>query len=146
MRVLPSMLATLLASSLGGLAQAQDEVSDDGQIPASIRARYASDDPVSLARPEPWRGQHRLVGAFGFGLLGETPEMIENAEQRQQDERGYQTAVDEFMLAENEIQEIENSDSARTESAERMGQQTAAMTSVVVTLIFITVMFFNQVW
>lgn len=80
------------------------------------------------------------------GSLPELYEMIENAEQRQQDERGYQAAVEEFLLAENEIQEIERSDSARTESAERMGQQTAAMTSVVVTLIFITVMFFGEIW
>ena len=80
------------------------------------------------------------------GSLPDLYEMIENAEQRQQDERGYQAAVEEFLLAENEIQEIENSDSARAESAERLGQQTAAMTSVVVTLIFITVMFLNDVW
>lgn len=80
------------------------------------------------------------------GSLPELYEMIENAEQRQQDEHGFRAAVEEFMLAENEIQDIEGSDSARTESAERTGQQTAAMTSVVVTLIFITIMFLNNVW
>jgi len=80
------------------------------------------------------------------GSLPELYEMIENAEQRQQDERGFRTAVEEFTLAEDEIQEIEGSDSARAESAERTGQQTAAMTSVVVTLIFITIIFLNTVW
>lgn len=80
------------------------------------------------------------------GGLPELYELIENAEQRQQDERGYQAAVEEFTLAENEIQEIEGSDTARTESAERMGQQTAAMTSVVVTLIFVTIILLNEIW
>jgi len=80
------------------------------------------------------------------GSLPELFELIDNAEQRQQDEKGYRAAIEEFQLAENEIQDIESSDSARAESAERLGQQAAAMTSVLVTLIFITVIFLNEIW
>ncbi len=80
------------------------------------------------------------------GSLTDLFDLIDNAEQRQQDEQGYQAAIDEFILAETEIQDIEGSDSARAESAERIGQQAAAMTSVIVTLIFVTILFFNEIW
>ncbi|MCG8510030.1 MAG: hypothetical protein MI741_12455 [Rhodospirillales bacterium] len=80
------------------------------------------------------------------GSLTDLFDLIDNAEQRQQDEEGYEAAIDEFVLAETEIQEIEGSDSARTESAERIGQQTAAMTSVIVTLIFVTIILLNDIW
>jgi hypothetical protein len=80
------------------------------------------------------------------GSLTDLFDLIDNLEQRQQDEYGYEAAIDEFVLAETEIQEIEGSDSARTESAERIGQQTAAMTSVIVTLIFVTIILLNDIW
>lgn len=80
------------------------------------------------------------------GSLTDLFDLIDNIEQRRQDEEGYEAAIDEFVLAETEIQEIEESDSARTESAERIGQQTAAMTSVIVTLIFVTVILLNDIW
>jgi len=50
------------------------------------------------------------------------------------------------VLAEIEVQGIENSDSARTESANRIGQQAAAMTSVVVTLIFVSILLLDKLW
>ncbi|MBL6945738.1 MAG: hypothetical protein ISR47_03785 [Rhodospirillales bacterium] len=80
------------------------------------------------------------------GSLPDLFDLIDNAEQRQQDEMGFDSAINEFILAETEIQEIEGSDSARAESAERIGQQSAAMTTVVITLIFVTVVFLNEIW
>lgn len=80
------------------------------------------------------------------GSLTDLYDLIDNAEQRQQDEQGYQAAIDEFILAETEIQDIESSDSARAESAERIGQQAAAMTSVIVTLVFVTILLLNEIW
>lgn len=80
------------------------------------------------------------------GSLPDLFDLIDNKERRSQDQNGYQNAIHEFLIAENEIQQIENSDSARSESAERIGQQAAAMTSVVMTLIFATIVFINGIW
>lgn len=115
-----------LSSWIGGLL---------GPVIASYHSRTVRRD---IEREVP-----RLVRR---GSLPELFEMIDNAEQRQQDEKGYRAAIEEFQMAENEIQDIESSDSARAESAERLGQQAAAMTSVLVTLIFVTVIFFNEIW
>lgn len=115
-----------LSSWIGGLL---------GPVIASYHSRTVRRD---IEREVP-----RLVRQ---GSLPELFELIDNAEQRLQDEKGYRAAIEEFQLAENEILEIESSDSARAESAERLGQQTAAMTSVVVTLIFATIVFLHRIW
>lgn len=115
-----------LSSWIGGLL---------GPVIASYHSRTVRRD---IEREVP-----RLVRQ---GSLPALFELIDNAEQRLQDEKGYRAAVEEFLLAESEVQEIESSDSARAESAERLGQQTAAMTSVVVTLIFVTIIFLNEIW
>lgn len=115
-----------LSSWIGGLL---------GPVIASYHSRTVRRD---IEREVP-----RLVRQ---GSLPELFELIDNAEQRLQDEKGYRAAVEEFLLAESEVQEIESSDAARAKSAERLGQQTAAMTSVVVTLIFVTIIFLNEIW
>ena len=90
--------------------------------------------------------EHEIPRLVRQGSLPELFDLINNAEQRLQDERGFEAAIDEFVQAENEIQEIEGSDTARAETAERIGQQAAAMTSVLVALVFISIMFLSDIW
>ncbi len=75
------------------------------------------------------------------GSLPELFDLIDNTEKRKQDADGYAVAQAEFAVAEAEIQEIENSDLARATTAERMGQQTAATTSIIMAMIAISLMF-----
>lgn len=90
--------------------------------------------------------EHEIPRLVRQGSLPELFDLIDNADQRLKDERGYEMAIDEFIQAETEIRDIEDSDSARAESAERIGQQAAAMISVLVTLIFVSVLFLNDIW
>jgi hypothetical protein len=80
------------------------------------------------------------------GSLPDLFEYIDNAEKRREDAEGFENAIADFADAEREIQEIESSDAARDESAARLGQQAAAMTSVIMTLIFVSVLFFIEMW
>ena len=80
------------------------------------------------------------------GDLPELYNLIDNKEKRQADTAGFGAAQNQFVEAETEIGEIENSDSSQAESAELIGQQTAAMSSVVLTMIVITILFLMKSW
>ncbi len=75
------------------------------------------------------------------GSLPELFDLIDNTEKRKQDADGFAVARAEFAVAEAEVQEIENSDLTRSTTAERMGQQTAATTSIIMAMIAISLMF-----
>ncbi|MGB0671030.1 MAG: hypothetical protein ACPGNT_06000, partial [Rhodospirillales bacterium] len=80
------------------------------------------------------------------GSLPELFDLIDNAEKRRQDNTEYAEAMTEFHKAEREIREIETSDAARSNTAERMGQQAASVTSIVLTFIVIVVYFLAKSW
>ena len=72
-------------------------------------------------------------------------EIIDDKNKRQADTDGFNAASDQFTDAIAEIEEVESSDSARVESAELMGQQTAAMASIVMAMIVVMILFLIQI-
>jgi len=80
------------------------------------------------------------------GSLPELFDLIDNAEKRRQDMFKYDEARFEYSTAETEIQEIETSKLATPEAAQEVGQKYASMTSIIITLIFITVMVIGEFW
>lgn len=80
------------------------------------------------------------------GSLPELFDLIDNAENRKIDSEGYATAREEYGAAEEEITEIEQTDTARSEEAERVGEQTAAISSIVMALIVISVLLLFENW
>ena len=80
------------------------------------------------------------------GSLPELFDLIDNAENRKIDTEGYAAAREEYAGAEKEIMEIEQTNTARSEEAERVGQQTAAISSIVMALIVISVLLLFENW
>ena len=80
------------------------------------------------------------------GSLPELFDLIDNAEKRKTDTEGYTAAREEYAAAEEEIQEIEKTDTARSEEAERVGQQTSAITSIVMALMVVSVLLLFENW
>ena len=75
------------------------------------------------------------------GSLLELYDLIENPERRAEDVRGYAEAEEHYVAAAEEIHEIQGDDESRTAKAEETGQQSAAMTSVIITFIFVGLYF-----
>jgi hypothetical protein len=75
------------------------------------------------------------------GSLLELYDLIENPERRAEDVRGYAEAESQYTAAATEIAEIQEDDETRAEKAEETGQQSAAMTSIVMTFIFVGLYF-----
>jgi len=80
------------------------------------------------------------------GSLPELFDLIDNAEKRRQDMFKYDEARFEYATAEDEIQEIETGELATPEAAQEIGQKYAAMTSIIITMIFISVMALSEFW
>lgn len=78
------------------------------------------------------------------GSLPDLFDLIDNAEKRHEDESGYQDALEEYIACATEIEEIEGTDSALQQKAERTGQKTAAMISVLTTMIAVSIMFISE--
>ncbi len=78
------------------------------------------------------------------GSLPDLFDMIDNAERRQEDQDGYADALEEYSACMTEIQEIEGAGSELIENAERTGQKSAAMVSVLTTMIAVSIIFINQ--
>jgi len=68
------------------------------------------------------------------GSLTELFDLVDNAERRRTDRRGYMDAQREWLDAEQEIREIQGAGDERIIKAERTGQQTAATISVVLAM------------
>ncbi|MEE8394354.1 MAG: protein kinase family protein [Rhodospirillales bacterium] len=75
------------------------------------------------------------------GSLPDIFDLIDSSDKRQQDSDGYEAAIEEFVTAEKEIQEIESGGTTNQEKTEKAGQQAAAMTSVILTMIIVTILF-----
>ncbi len=80
------------------------------------------------------------------GSLPELFDLIDNAEKRRQDMFKYDEARFEYSTAEAQIQEIETGELSSPEAAVEIGQKYASMTSIILTLIFITVMILSEFW
>ncbi|MDP7666674.1 MAG: serine/threonine-protein kinase [Rhodospirillales bacterium] len=74
------------------------------------------------------------------GSLADIYDFIDNREKRRADENGFSDAVAQYEATNVEIERIESSDAARAETAETIGQQISAMSSVLITLIVITIL------
>jgi hypothetical protein len=81
-----------------------------------------------------------------LGSLPELFDLVDNMERRRADTEGYADAVARFTIAEHEAQQLESSDAERELSAVASGQQSAAMTSIVTTLIVACVIFLTHSW
>jgi len=58
----------------------------------------------------------------------------------------FKEACEEFENAENEIKDIEGGSNALAKNSSRLGQQAAAMTSIVIALLIMTVSFVGKLW
>ncbi|MEE9545526.1 MAG: hypothetical protein V3V55_08060, partial [Rhodospirillales bacterium] len=79
------------------------------------------------------------------GSLHEIFNLIDDAEKRKQDKEGYAAATAEFAAAEEEIRAVEESQLTQAESAIQSGQQAAAMTSVILAMIVISILLINDI-
>ena len=109
-----------------------------GQLGPAISIYHSRSTRRDLEREIP-----RLIRQ---GDLPELYNFINNKEKRQVDADGFDMGQGQFADAEAEINEIESSDSSRGESAELMGQQTAAMSSIVIAMVVVTILFLMQSW
>ncbi|MDP6774909.1 MAG: hypothetical protein QGI63_11625, partial [Rhodospirillales bacterium] len=80
------------------------------------------------------------------GSLPDLFDLIENAQKRKNDEDGYADAIAEHSDLGEEIDDIENNEDSRIESATLAGQQTASMSSLVFAMIIVTILFLNYSW
>jgi serine/threonine protein kinase len=80
------------------------------------------------------------------GNLADLFNLLDNAEQRAQDQMEFDDACEEFKEAEEEIKDIDGGSGALEKNSNRLGQQAAAMTSIVIALLIITVTFIGRLW
>ena len=80
------------------------------------------------------------------GSLPELFDLVDNAKRRKEDISGYEEAKNEWLAAEEEIQDIEGAGDARITKAERAGQQTAAVFSIIITLSVVIGLMIVQPW
>ncbi|MBC8268792.1 MAG: hypothetical protein H8E36_08595 [Rhodospirillaceae bacterium] len=80
------------------------------------------------------------------GSLPELFDLIDNAEKRRQDMFKYDEARFEYSTAEDEIQEIEAGELSSPEAAQEVGQKYAAITSIVLTMIFVSILVLSEFW
>jgi len=80
------------------------------------------------------------------GNLADLFNLLDNSEQRAEDQAAFKEACQEFEDADNEIKDIESNANALQKNSSRLGQQGAAMTSIVISLLLITVTFIGTLW
>ncbi|MBT3306810.1 MAG: hypothetical protein HN377_10050 [Alphaproteobacteria bacterium] len=80
------------------------------------------------------------------GSLPELFDLIDNADNRRTDAQGFEEAASEYAAAEYEIREIEGAGSERQSKAEKTGKQTAAVISVVLSMITASILFIIEVF
>lgn len=97
-------------------------------------------------RPKRREIETEMPRVIRTGRLPELFELIDNAENRRQDVESYAIARLEYSKAEDEIQGIETGDMSNPETAAAAGSKTAAMVSVVISMVFITVIIVTEVW
>jgi hypothetical protein len=78
------------------------------------------------------------------GSLLKLLDLVNNDVKRQQDTEGYEDARSEYILTEEQIQEIKSGDLSSPEAAVEQGQKFSALTSLVIFLIFVTIIVLSE--
>lgn len=79
------------------------------------------------------------------GSLPDLFELIEHADRRRHDGEGFSIAAAQYAAAQAEIAQIEGSDTAKSESAELIGQQWASVSCIIGAMMVITIMLLFEV-
>jgi hypothetical protein len=79
------------------------------------------------------------------GRLPEIFNLLDNAQERENDVRGFHQAQSEYAQVEQEIARIEDQDPESEESL-RVGGQVAAVTAIVLSLIMIAMIYLMEIW
>lgn len=90
--------------------------------------------------------EKEIPGLVRKGSLPELFDLIDNTENRKADTEGYQAAATEYASAEYEIRDIEGAGTERQTKAERTGKQAAAVISIVMAMIVISIVFIVEVF
>ncbi len=80
------------------------------------------------------------------GSLLELYRFVDAPEERQKDMDGFTWAQSEWAAAEQEVQDLESAKDVRDEAGVRVGKQTAAMASVLIALMTVTVLAIMRIW
>lgn len=80
------------------------------------------------------------------GSLLELYRFVDNQEERQKDFDGFAWAQAEWASAEQEVEELEGAKERRDEAAIRFGEQSAAVTSVMIALLTLTILTITHIW
>jgi hypothetical protein len=78
------------------------------------------------------------------GSLPELFDLIDNSEKRNEDQTSYYEAQAHFAAAEAEVDEIINGEQSKASAIEQSGQQGAAMTAVILTMVVVTIFFLME--
>lgn len=76
------------------------------------------------------------------GSLPELFDLVDNAEQRAEDETGFSDALKKYSEAEEEIDMLEGKDGSKEENLLKSGQKVSAMAAILLSLIIVSVLFF----
>ncbi|MEQ8229742.1 MAG: hypothetical protein RIA64_16780 [Rhodospirillales bacterium] len=109
-----------------------------GHLGPAINAYHSRSTRKEIEREIP-----RLVRR---GSLPELFDLMDNADRRREDIEGFEDAVAEFAAAELEIQDIEGRGEEQLTKAERTGQQSAAMGSILITMCIVMILFMVKVF
>jgi hypothetical protein len=80
------------------------------------------------------------------GILPELFDLIDNAEKRREDAAGLEAAITEYTAAEYEVRDIEGAGTERQTKAERTGKQAAAVLSIVLAMIIMSILFISEMF
>ncbi|MDA1089885.1 MAG: hypothetical protein O3A85_06195 [Proteobacteria bacterium] len=80
------------------------------------------------------------------GSLPELFDLIDNAEKRRVDAGDFEAAIAEYAAAEFEVRDIEGAGTERQTKAERTGKQAAAVLSIVLSMIVVSVLFISEMF
>jgi len=80
------------------------------------------------------------------GSLPELYNVLDNQEERAKDSEGFAWARAEYSAAEQQIQALEQGRLVRDERAETQGQQSAAVISILIAVLTVTVLLFARIW
>lgn len=80
------------------------------------------------------------------GSLPELFDLIDNAEERRTDAEGYEAACSEYTEAEVEIRDIEGAGTELLTKTERTAKQTAAVISIVISMIVISIVLITEIF
>jgi hypothetical protein len=78
------------------------------------------------------------------GSMLELLDLVDNPEMRQQDTDDYENACFEYNMVEEQIQAIKSGDLSSPEAAVEQGQKFSALTSLVILMIFVTILFLSE--